>query len=185
MDTIRSIEPLSPSIGTMSRRTALRIGAGTVIAAALTGAWDRDMVRAQGASSAPGEAGEDPNHFVLEDAETRIVYDVTTIGGGPQLTYEGPYGTHSFDGDALTTEETALGRLVTAYLGAFPDQGDLWLTLLIPRSNPMTIDDAPAPFATIAILKWLISTIAGPPLEGALEEYRVLMLTGMAELVAS
>ena len=113
---------------------------------------------------------------MLEGAETRISYDTTTMSGGPQLTYEGPYGTHSFDGDALTTEETALGRLVTGYLGAFPDQGDLWLTLLLPRFNPMTIDDGPAPFTTLAILKWLVSTIVGPPLEGALEEYQVLML---------
>ena len=168
MDTDRSTDRLTPSTAAMSRRTALRLGVGTVGAPALSTSLGRGMVRAQTTSSPQGEAGEEPNHFVLEGAETRITYDTTTMSGGPQLTYEGPYGTHSFDRDALTTEETALGRLVTGYLGAFPDQGDLWLTLLLPRFNPMTIDGGGAPFATLAILKWLVSTIAGPPPEGAL-----------------
>jgi hypothetical protein len=179
----RSSDPLERSTAVMSRRTALRLGAGTVGAAALSAYLGRGMVRAQTTPSPPGDAGEEPNHFVLEGAESRITYDMTTISGAPQLAYEGPYGTHSFDGDTLTTEETALGRLVTGYLGAFPDRGDLWLTLVLPTFDPMTLDDGPAPVDTLAILKWLVSTIAGPPVEGALEEYQVLMLTGTAEFV--
>jgi hypothetical protein len=80
-------------------------------------------------------------------------------------------------------EESALGQLVTGSLGAFPDQGELWLTLLLPRFNPTSSGDPPTPFATLAILKWVISTIAGPPRTGALEEYRVLPLAGTARLV--
>lgn len=79
-------------------------------------------------------------------------------------------------------EERALGRLITVYLGAFPDQGDLWLTLLLPRFNPMTIADAPIPFATLAILTWVISTIAGPPSTGALEGYTAITLEGTAQV---
>jgi hypothetical protein len=127
----------------------------------------------------------EPNHFELDGNETHIVFDATTDAGTPQLTYDGPYGSQTFSGDALVIEDGALSRMVTVYLGAFPDQGDLWLTLLLPKFVPTTTDEDPASFDTIAILKWLVSTIAGPPREGALEEYRVLELEGTAELVVS
>jgi hypothetical protein len=127
----------------------------------------------------------EPNHFLLDGPETHITYDATTDTGTPLLTYQGPYGDQTFPGDALTIEDGALGRMVTVYLGAFPDQGDLWLTLLLPMFVPTTLDEDPSGFSTIAILKWLVSTIAGPPQEGALEEYRVLPLEGTAELVMS
>ena len=73
--------------------------------------------------------------------------------------------------------------MVTGSLGAFPDQGELWLTLLLPRFASMTSGDVPAPFTTFAILKWVISTIAGPPHTGALEEYRVVTLQGIAQII--
>jgi hypothetical protein len=122
---------------------------------------------------------------MLDGDDTHITYDSTTFAGTPQLIYDGPFGSQTFGGDTLTVEDGALGRMVTVYLGAFPDQGDLWLTLLLPKFVPTTLDEDPASFDTIAILKWLVSTIAGPPREGALEEYQVLTLEGTAELVVS
>jgi hypothetical protein len=170
--------------GGISRRAALSRFATAGAAVALMAANQRAVVHAQ-SPQPTGAVGVAPNHFVLEGEETHIVYDTTTDAGTPQLTYQGPYGDQTFNADALTIEDGALGHMVTAYLGAFPDQGDLWMTLLVPEFVPTTVDAEPTPFGTVAILKWLISTIAGPPREGALEEYRVLDLEGTAELVMS
>lgn len=171
------IQPYPGAAG-ITRRTALGSLAGGVAALSTLG---RD--RTQATPIRRTEEGEAPNHFVLDDAETRITCDLTTLAGGPTLTYDGPYGSQTFAGDTIRTEESALGRLVTVNLGAFPDQGELALTLLLPRFNPMTSEDDPAPFATLAILTWVVSTIAGPPRTGALEEYRVVTLQGTAQVV--
>jgi hypothetical protein len=127
--------------------------------------------------------GAEPNHFVLQGKKTRITYDATTIAGPPQVLYEGPYGSRTFSGEAVTMEQTALGRLVSVDLGAFPDRGELRLTLLIPSFDPTTSQASETPFATLAILTWSTSTLAGPPREGALEGYEILPLEGTAEFV--
>jgi hypothetical protein len=53
----------------------------------------------------------------------------------------------------------------------------------LPAFNPVDADDPLATFTTLAILKWVISTIAGPPREGALEAYDGVPLEGTAELL--
>jgi len=169
----------------ISRRAALGRFAATGATIALMAAMERGVVRAQWTAEPSGMSGVVPNHFVLDGDETHVTYDSTTFAGAPQLRYDGPYGTQTFSGDALTVEDSALGQLITVYLGAFPDQGDLWLTLLLPSFVPTSLDALPTPFATLAILKWLVSTIAGPPREGALEEYQAIELEGTAELVVS
>jgi hypothetical protein len=136
------------------------------------------------ATPPPREAeGTAPNHVALSGAQTTLTFDADTTAGGPRVSYDGPYGRHTVVGDEVHTEESALGRLVTVSLGAFPDQGDLWLTLLLPRFNPMHSADPPTPFSTLAILRWVVSTIAGPPRTGALDEYQVLPLAGLAQVV--
>jgi hypothetical protein len=152
-------------------------------AAALLATARPDRSQAQTTPPLRGEEGTAPNHFALSGAETQITFDAASAAGGPRLTYDGPFGSYTLVGDEIRTEESALGPMVTVHLGAFPDQGDLWLTLLLPRFNPMSNADSPTPFATLAILKWVISTIAGPPCTGPLEEYRVLPLEGIAQLV--
>jgi hypothetical protein len=135
------------------------------------------------AQASPTARSSTPNRFELTGAETEIAYD-TTVVSRPRLTYVGPYGQLELLGEQIRDEESALGRMVTGSLGAFPDQGELCLTVLLPRFASMTRGDAPAPFTTIAILKWVISTIAGPPQTGALEEYRVVTLQGIAQAIS-
>jgi hypothetical protein len=154
----------------------------------LTNADDSATVDVRGEFSAVApppamESGGEPNHFVLQGKRTRITYDETTIAGPPQVLYEGPYGSQAFSGDAVMTEQTALGRLVSVDLGAFPDRGELRLTLLIPSFQPDASGASVTPFATPGILTWSTSTLAGPPREGALEEYEILPLKGTAEFV--
>jgi hypothetical protein len=167
--------------GGLSRRMALACLSGGTAALLATAQTDRS--KAQATPPPRGEEGAAPNHFALSGAETQLTYDAATAAGEPRLTYDGPYGTRTVIGDEIRAEESALGPLVTVYLGAFPDQGELWLTLLLPRFNSTSSADPDTPFATLAILKWVISTIAGPPRIGALEEYRVLPLAGTARLV--
>jgi hypothetical protein len=180
MGSARAPVQVTTVSGGLSRRMALAcLGGGT---AALLAAAHPDRSQAQATPPPRGEEDAAPNHFALSGAETELTYDAATAGG-PRVTYDGPYGSHTVVGDEIRAEESALGQLVTVDLGAFPDQGDLWLTLLLPRFNPMSSADPPTPFATLAILKWVISTIAGPPRTGALEEYRDLPLAGTARLV--
>jgi hypothetical protein len=186
VDTARSSDQTTKRAKAFPRRAVLGLLPGGGLAALLPRAGRDDawvIAWAQGQQDL-GLRSEQPNRFVLAGQETRITYDAA-VDGGPRLTYDGPYGSQTFEGDALTAEESALGRLITAYLGAFPDQGELWLTLLLPVFRPMTMWGGPSSFATLAILKWLVSTVAGPPREGALEEYRVLELEGTAEFVAT
>ena len=126
---------------------------GDLTCSGLTNADDSATVDVKGEFSAiapppSGEGAAQPNHFVLQGAGTQITYDATTITGLPQLLYEGPYGSQTFSGDAVTTQQTALGRLVTVDLGTFPDRGELWLTLLIPSFHPDTGQTSATPFAT-------------------------------------
>ncbi len=178
MNDIR--EQTVPGADGLSRRVAI----GGAVAGAALAVVGRDRAQAL-ATPTPRADGEAPNHFVLGDAEWRITCDLTASAGGPRLALDGPYGSQDLAGEAVIVEESALGRLVTGNVGAFPDQGDLWLTLLLPRFNPMGVNDEPVSFATVAILKWVISTIAGPPRTGALEEYRVVVFEGTAQLVTA
>jgi hypothetical protein len=179
--TSHSSDPVTIAAAAMSRRAALgRLAAGGVAVSLLTAAG-RPVVRAQGTPRTRAEDGLEPNRFVLAGADTRISYVEANDAGESVLTYDGRYGSQTFVGDALAKEENALGRPITVFLGAFPDQGEFWLTLLLPRFNPMRAGDAPVPFATLAIETGHISTIAGPLSPPA--RYSVLPLEGTAEFV--
>ena len=190
MTTVRSSDPSTIFTAAISRRAAL----GGVAAASLLAAAGRGNARAQATPEPSGEEGEEANHFVLAGGKVQIAYDTTGFAGQPQLTYRGPIGVGPIDerpidsrtivGDEIGTEQTSIGSLVTVYLDAMPDAATFFLSLLLPAFNPMTLGAAPSPFATVAILTTLRTTIAGPgPLEGALQEYVAVALEGTAEFV--
>jgi hypothetical protein len=170
-------------VDTLSRRITLaRLAAGGA-AAALWPTLGRDLAVAQATPTPPEEADAAPNWFVLAGADSRITY--LTSDAGARLTYDGPYGSHVLVGAAIHHEASALGRSVTGSLGPFPDQGELWLTLLLPRFAAMTAAEPPVAFRTLAILTWEISTIAGPPRRGALQDYRAVPLEGTAQVLTT
>jgi hypothetical protein len=138
-------------------------------------------------------AQETPNHYVLGNEQTEIVYDTSGVDGQPRLSYRGPIGTgpvgerpvesRSAKGDGITVEESSLGQLVRIYLDAMPDAATFYLTLLLPEFNPLSADGDPIPFATLAILTTELTSLAGPALvRGPLQEYAVIELEGTAEL---
>lgn len=198
MDTSRPGR-LSNTFGVgISRRAALGRLAGGVAAASLLAAAGHGTARAQATPGPSGEEGGEANHFVLAVGEVQITYDTTGFAGEPQLTYRGPIGVGPLEerpidsltivGDQIQTERVPLrqdlGRLVTVYLDAMPDAATFYLTLLLPDFSPMRLGDAPTPFATLAILTTLRTSIAGPGLvEGALQEYVAVPLEGTAEFV--
>ncbi len=184
MDAVNSRDSATTLTAAPSRHAAFGRLADAGFVATLLAASRRGTARAQ---ETPGLRSEQPDRYILTGAETRISYEATAAGG-PRLTYDGPYGSHTLGEDVLTTEAQEFGRLITAPLGAFPDRGDLSLTLLLPWFNPRTIGSTatdPVPLFTLAILTWVVGTIAGPPVEGAWEEYEVVELEGTAQLVGT
>lgn len=162
----------------LSRRAALAhlSLAGIVAALALhTGQYARAM------TASPEVGQKDANTFRLSGPDTRIELSLGAEAGVPSLTYDGPDGIQMCTGEDLTVEDCALGRLVSCWIGGFPDRGQLWVTLLLPRLNPVDPGAEPVPFATLAILRWEISTISGPPRDGALDDFTAVPLEGSAE----
>ena len=166
----------------VSRRVAL----AQLSLAGIVAALAANPGRTATAQPASPEAGQkDANTFSLRGSDTRIDLTVGSESGETSLTYDGPDGSQTCTGEDLTVEVSALGRLVTCMIGAFPDRGELWVTLLLPRLNPVDPGAEPTPFSTLAILRWEISTIAGPPREGALDSFEAVPLDGTAEYRAS
>lgn len=130
----------------------------------------------------------EPNLFVLHGVEQKyrdvnISYSKTSLIGQPILTYEDSNSTRSFMGDAIRTQETEIGTMVTVTLEAVPDLRVVTLTLLVPEIN---LDGSAREFETIAILTTTKTTIGGPGLvKGALQSYEVIDLNGTACCVVS
>jgi hypothetical protein len=194
VDTDQTSNPSSTVTAGISRRAALGRLAGAGVAAALLTAARPAAGLAQ---ATPGAARRSANHFVLGKGELQIVYDTTSFAGEPQLSYRGPIGSGplaerpidsvTIVGDEIHTEQVPnLGELVTVYLDAMPDAATFYLTLLLPEFNRMSLEAAPVPFSTLAILTTQLTSIAGPALiEGALQEYAVIEFEGTAGLVVT
>src|SRR5215211_6175108 len=112
MESTRCLIQVTTVSGDLSRRKALACLGGT---AALLATARPARSRAQATPPPQGEEAVAPNHFALAGEETQITYDASTDAGEPQLTYDGQYGSQTIAGDELRTEESALGRLVTAH----------------------------------------------------------------------
>ncbi len=167
--------------GGLSRRMALAcLGSGT---AALLATARPDRSQAQATPPPRGEEGAAPNHFALSGAETQLTYEAATAAGGPRVTYDGPYGSHTVVGDEIRVEESALGQLVTGVSRRVPRPRRALADPPPAAVHPDAQRGSPHPLRHPGDLKWVISTIAGPPRTGALEEYRVLPLAGTARLV--
>jgi hypothetical protein len=183
------------STGSFSRRIALCGIGGTGLAVALLTSTGPSVVRAQATPDSAAADTQPPNHFVLSNALTQIIYDTSTFTGEPQLSYQGPIGlgpvaarpieSVTLVGDDILIEPVLyLGQVVTGYLGAMPDAATFYLSMVLPEFNGMSLGTDPVSFSTLAILTTQLTTIAGPALiDGALQEYAVLELEGTAEVV--
>jgi hypothetical protein len=90
-----------------------------------------------------------PNLFELSYEDTKIIYALDEGTGAPRLEYSGPMGRHSFEGDAITTEDSARGREVSVTLDGVSHLRTITLTVFLPD---LVIEDATeASFRTVGI----------------------------------
>ncbi len=73
-----------------------------------------------------------PNLFELSYEDTKIVYALDDSSGAPRLEYSGPMGRHSFEGDAIRTEDSARGREVSVTLDGVSHLRTITLTVFLP-----------------------------------------------------
>lgn len=124
----------------------------------------------------------EPNDFTLSGIDTTIHYSTTSLRGLPQFNYNG----RQFSGNEIASLDTAIGKLVTVLIEPDSDGGrEVLLTLLLPTINlPSSIE---SPIQTTAILTTKRTVTRGDPrtLEGQIETYKTLSLTGTARRVDS
>ena len=73
-----------------------------------------------------------PNLFELSYEDTKIIYAIDAASGAPRLEYTGPMGRHSFEGDAIRTENSARGREVSVTLDGVSHLRTITLTVFVP-----------------------------------------------------
>lgn len=126
----------------------------------------------------------EPNNFELRAKDTQISYSTTSFIGEAQFTYNTHNLSRQFRGDEISTLETAIGKLVTVLVEPDADTGkEVRLTLLVPTINlPSSRENA---IQTEAILTTQRTPQRGRPpiLEGQLQTYHTLRLTGTASRV--
>jgi len=128
--------------------------------------------------AAPVAPGKHPNHYDLTGDGISVIYDTTTFGGKPMLSYHDKAVSRSFVGDQIRTVNTEIGTLVTVTIFLTPDSGSTTFTLLIPEVNLGAADSAAISTCGITTLHRL--TIIGPPRQGQTELYTTHDMKGTA-----
>jgi hypothetical protein len=128
----------------------------------------------------------EPNSFELHSQDTQITYSTTSFIGKPQLYYKTQEIEKQFTGEEISVLETEIGTLITVTIERpHPDvRGNVVkLTLLLPTVNlPASLEN---PIQTQAILTTeLQKGNINLPLEGQLQTYEILSLTGTARQVS-
>jgi len=130
----------------------------------------------------------EPNSFELHFQDTQITYSTTSFIGEPQLYYKTQKIEKQFTGEEISVLETEIGKLITVMIErTHPDiRGNVVkLTLLLPIVNlPASLEN---PIQTEAILttELVKGRTINRPLEGQIQTYKILSLTGTARLVDS
>lgn len=116
-----------------------------------------------------------------------LSHDQLTITLGPtltaqrQLVYQDAHRHLSFTGDALETEQTALGTLVTVQLSATPDLGATTFTVLVPAVS--VLPGEAVPVRTVGITTVHRTSLAPQLQHGQADSYTVTKLDGTAQFV--
>jgi hypothetical protein len=128
------------------------------------------------------QAIQTANLFELSCGDASVTYSTTSFTGAPHLSTSGePFGEHTFFGAEIATADTALGTEVTVLLESIPDLRTVTMTLILPDIRVSEGEEVA--FETIAVVTTIATTIAGPP-PGAQQAYAVVVLHGVARIVA-
>jgi len=137
------------------------------------------MAQDTAASSIAAEQKQAANLFELSCSVTQITYSTSSFAGPPQLSYSGAHGAHSFSGEEIDTQSTALGTEVTVTLEAIPDLHTMTLTVVLPEVHTHRGEEQDV--SGLAVFTTNHTTIAGPsPVQ---RSYEVISLDGVANLV--
>jgi hypothetical protein len=128
----------------------------------------------------------EPNSFELYSKDTQITYSITSFIGEPQLTYKTQKVDRQFEGKEIRMLETEIGKLVTVTVEwPHPDVRDnvVTLTLLLPIVNLPSSLESPIRAEVVLTTKLQKGNI-NLPMEGQLQTYEILSLTGTARQIA-
>ncbi|APR87081.1 hypothetical protein A7982_12430 [Minicystis rosea] len=121
-----------------------------------------------------------PNQFDLFRKDVHVQYATTGIDGLPSLDYRDRKMHKSFRGEAISVEETSIGRLVSVTIGYVPDMQTVTFSFFLPTLNV----ERETHVVTEAIYTTQRTSIAGPSLvKGQIESWRSITLSGMARQV--
>ena len=126
----------------------------------------------------PSTEALQPTLFELQGDGVSITYSTSSIAGIPQFSYQDQDRTVSRSGDEIRTEETEIATLVMIDVENVPDAREVTATSFLPRIvlQQGTIE---TPLATIGVL-----TTSARRIEGQMQTYRALNISGTARLVA-
>ena len=126
----------------------------------------------------PSTPAQQPNLFDVQGDGVTISYSTSSIRGIPLFNYQDEDQTVNRSGDEIRTEETEIAMLVTIDLEQIPDAREVTVTLFLPRIvlQPGSTETA---LATIGV-----RTAAARRIEGQMQTYQALNLSGTARLVA-
>jgi hypothetical protein len=172
----------------MNRRASVQALGGALVGTALLSGG---TLRPAGATAAQEESDcestpEDsatpgPNLYELTGPSLTVTYSTSSIAGEPQLVLADSSGEHTFAGDVIRVQETAIGKLVTVELEYIPDAGAELFSLLLPAVGQVAV--APK-IAALAIYTTEQTTMEGSAgIEGAIQLYRVVEVQGTARSV--
>lgn len=134
------------------------------------------------ASIVPNPALEPANHFELRRGRKRITYTATNFAGQRQLDYDDGTESRSFTGDAVRSEESALGTLLTVELKVIFDGPKDLLTLVLPEV--LLEGGKPEKLSAPVIFHTVQGSIVGRPLNpGPVQTYEEKTFRGTADFV--
>lgn len=123
------------------------------------------------------------NYFEFTGCGVEATYSLTSLTGDPLLSYRDGQFDRQLSGDAIRTQKTELGTLVTGTLEQSPDFRTVTVSLLLPAINPA--GDS-VQFETTAIIAIRHQNIAAPgAIHGPLVSYQFHALQVKATRVLS
>ncbi|MBV9689656.1 MAG: hypothetical protein JO202_08080 [Ktedonobacteraceae bacterium] len=127
------------------------------------------------------QSSSSANHFTFSGQNIKITYDLTSLLGKPQLTYQNAEGSTTFVGDEIRTQSTEIGTLVSVTLGGITFPVRKSLSFLVPNVLLGGLTQTEA-FRTVAILATVLTE---PPTPSVQQEYNIVPLEGVASIVVS
>lgn len=123
------------------------------------------------------------NSFELSGDSIQISYSDTSFLGGPQLNYSDNSTNRTFRGEEISSQDTALGQLITVTLEEIADLRTVTFTLILAIVN-LTSQSQSTDIKVPGIVTTTQTTIAGPG-PGVEKTYSLINLQGIAQFIVS